>query len=136
MDSTQRELTEQMLKHEWLQSSGLKAETEGFVVAAQDHSLATRYYQQKIIKNGTDPKCRLCHEFDESIEHIISGGLVLAKRKYLERHDKALIYIHWNICECYQTSGAVGAQFLGGQRFKFSDDETIFPTKPTVVNPS
>ena len=25
--------------------------------------------------------------------------------------------------------------FWGGQRFKFSEDETIFPTKPTVVNP-
>ena len=25
--------------------------------------------------------------------------------------------------------------FWEGQRFKFSDDETIFPTKPTVVNP-
>ena len=25
--------------------------------------------------------------------------------------------------------------FLGGQRLKFSDDETIFPTKPTGVNP-
>ena len=23
----------------------------------------------------------------------------------------------------------------GGQSFKFSDDETFFPTKPTVVNP-
>ena len=83
------------LSHKWLQSSGLKAETEGFV-------LATRYYQHKIIKKGTDPKCRLCNEFDESIEHIISGCPVLAKKEYLERHDKALIYIHKNICRYYQ----------------------------------
>ena len=90
------------LTHKWLQSSGLKAETEGFVIAAQDQSLATGYYQHKIIKNGTDPKCRLCHESDESIKHIISGCPVLAKKEYLERHDKALTYIHWNICKYYQ----------------------------------
>ena len=81
------------LTHKWLQSSGLKAETEGFIIAAHDQSLATRCYQHKIIKKGTDPKCRLCHEFDESIEHIISGCPVLAKKEYLERHDKALTYI-------------------------------------------
>ena len=104
MDSAQRELTEQKStkNFQWLKSSGLKAEMEGFVVAAQDQSLATRYYQHKIIKNGTGPKCRLSHEFDESIEHIISGCPVLAKKEYLERHDKALIYIHWKICKYYQ----------------------------------
>ena len=90
------------MTHKWLQSPGLKAETEGFIIAAQDQSLATRYYQHKIIKNGTDPKCRLCHEFDESLEHIISGCPILAKKEYLERHDKALTYIHWNICKYYQ----------------------------------
>ena len=55
-----------------------------------------------IIINGTDPKCRLCHEFDESLEHIMSDCPVLAKKEYLERHDKALTYIHWNICKYYQ----------------------------------
>ena len=90
------------LTHKWLQSSGLKAETEGFIIAAQDQSLATRYYQHKIIKNGTDPKCRLCHKFEESLEHIILGCPMLAKKEYLERHDKALTYIHWNICKYYQ----------------------------------
>ena len=90
------------LTHKWLQSSGLKAETEGFIIAPQDQSLATRYYQHKILKNGTDPKCRLCHEFDESLEHIIPGCHVLAKKEYLERRDKALTYIHWNIFKYYQ----------------------------------
>ena len=76
----------------------MKAETEGLVIAAQDQSLPTRwYYQHKIINNGTDPKCRLCHEFNESIEHILSGCPTLAKKEHLARHDKAFIYIHWNI---------------------------------------
>ena len=36
--------------HQWLRSAGLKAETEGFIMAAQDQSLFTRNYQYKIIK--------------------------------------------------------------------------------------
>eukprot|EP00795_Rhopilema_esculentum_P000151 gene151-9768_t len=54
-----------------------------------------------IIKDGTNPKWRLCHEYDETVEHITSGCPVLAKRKYLEQHDKALIYMHWKICKYY-----------------------------------
>ena len=43
--------------HQWLSSSTLKGETEGFILAAQDQSLATQMYQAKILKNGTDPRC-------------------------------------------------------------------------------
>ena len=59
--------------HKWLRSASLKWETQGFIIAAQDQSLATNNYQSKIIKDGTNPKCRLCHEYDETIEHITSG---------------------------------------------------------------
>ena len=85
--------------YKWLKS--LKGETEGFIIAAQDQSLATNNYRNKIIKDGTNPKCRLCPDYDETIEHITSGCPVLAKRDYLERHDKALIYMHWKICKYY-----------------------------------
>ena len=42
--------------HQWLSSSSLKEETEGFILAAQDQNLATRMYQVKILKNGADPR--------------------------------------------------------------------------------
>ena len=42
----------------WLKGTGLKAETEGLIIAAQDQSLATRLYHRKIIKDGTGPLCR------------------------------------------------------------------------------
>lgn len=83
----------------WLRSSQLKGETEGFIIAAQDQSLVTRLYQHQIVKDGTDPKCRLCNQYMESVDHIVSGCPVLAKKEYLDRHNKLASYIHWNICK-------------------------------------
>ena len=62
---------------QWLSSSELKAETEGFIFAAQDQSLFTRNYQANIIRNGTDPKRRFCGERVETIDHLISKCSVL-----------------------------------------------------------
>ena len=42
----------------WLKGTGLKAETEGLIIAAQDQSLASRLYHRKIIKDGTSQLCR------------------------------------------------------------------------------
>ena len=47
--------------HQWLSSAGLRAETEGFIVAAQDQSLFTRKFQANILHNGADPRCRFCN---------------------------------------------------------------------------
>ena len=89
------------MTNQWLRSAGLKAETESLIIAAQDQSLATRSYHHRIIKDGTDPQCRLCGKYEETIDHIVSGCPVLAKTEYIERHNKAAAYLHWKICRKY-----------------------------------
>lgn len=88
--------------NQWLKAVGLKGETEGLIIAAQDQSLATRSYHHHIIKNGTDPSCRICGQFEETVFHIISGCPELAKTEYVFRHDKAATYLHWKICKAHQ----------------------------------
>ena len=80
--------------NKWLKSIGLKAETEGLIIAAQDQSLATRSYHHRIMKDGTDPQCRICGKYEETINHIISGCPELAKTEYIHRHNKASSYLH------------------------------------------
>ena len=79
-----------------LKSGGLKSETEGLIIAAQDQAIETNYYRRNILNDGTDPMCRICGQFQETIDHIVAGCPELAKTEYLHRHDKAL---HWNICK-------------------------------------
>ena len=78
----------------WLKGTGLKAETEGLIRAAQDQSLATRLYHHKMNKDGTSPLCRLCKRYDECIEHILPVCLELAKTEYIKRHNNAAAYMH------------------------------------------
>ena len=85
----------------WLKGTGLKAETERLIIAAQDQSLATRLYHNKIIKDGTSLLCRLCNRYDESINHILSGCLEFAKTEYIKRHNNAAAYMHWKILKHY-----------------------------------
>ena len=60
--------------HQWLSSSSLKVEREGFILVAQDQSVATGMYQAKTLKTGADPRCRLCTYSAETIDHMISGS--------------------------------------------------------------
>ena len=86
--------------HRWPKAVGLQAETEGFIIAAQDQSLPTHWYQYNILKKpDVDPKCRLCGRFDETIDHLVSGCPELAKTEYIHRHNKAATHVHWKICK-------------------------------------
>jgi len=66
-------------------------------VAAQDQALQTKYYATKILNTETDSKCRLCQQFDETIDHIISTCPILAKEQYIKRHDRVCAQLHFNI---------------------------------------
>ena len=87
--------------HRWLKAAGLKAETDGFIIAARDQSKPpTRWYQHNILKKpDVDPKCRLCGLFDETIDHLVSGCPELAKTEYTYRCMCAAAHIHRKICK-------------------------------------
>ena len=87
--------------HQWLRRSGLKAETEGFIMAAQDQSLCTSNHQGNMTKNGTDSRCRLREDKIETMDHLVAGCPILAPKEYKERHDKTGQYLHWRICHHY-----------------------------------
>ena len=65
---------------QWLRNSRLKAETELFILAAQDQ----RNYQANVMK---DPRCRICNQYEENIDHLISRSPTLAPNEYLNRHN-------------------------------------------------
>ena len=56
-------------------------------------------YATKILNTETDSKCRLCQQFDETIDHIISACPILAKEEYIKRHDRVCAQLHFNICK-------------------------------------
>ena len=74
-----------------LSKGDLKAETESEIAAAQDQALQTKYYVTKILNIETDSKCRICQQFDETIDHIISACPILAKEQYIKRHDTVCV---------------------------------------------
>jgi hypothetical protein len=44
----------------WLKSDDIKGEIESKIVAAQDQEISTNYFKNKILKEETESKCRLC----------------------------------------------------------------------------
>jgi hypothetical protein len=67
-------------------------------VASQDQALQTKYHATKILHTETDSKCRLCQQFEETVDHIMSACPILAKEQYIKRHDRVCAQ-HFNICK-------------------------------------
>ena len=66
----------------------MKGETESDIIAGQDQGLQTKYHATKTLQTETDSRCRLCQQFDETVEHIVSTCPILAKEHYINRHDR------------------------------------------------
>ena len=96
-----RNIDRQLISEEgtflWLSKGDLKSETESEIVTAQDQVLQTKYYAIKILSTETDSKCRLCQQFDETIDHIISACPILAKEQYTKRLERVCAQPHFNI---------------------------------------
>ena len=85
-----RKLVENKQSNRCLKSGYIKGETESTIVAAQDQTIGTKYFKNKILKEEIGSKCRLCKQHEETIDHLTSGCPILAKNEYLMRHDKVI----------------------------------------------
>jgi hypothetical protein len=52
-----------------------------------------------MLQREADGKCRLCQQFDETVEHTILACSILAKEQYIQRHDSVCGQLHINICK-------------------------------------
>jgi hypothetical protein len=51
------------------------------------------------LKQEIESRCRLCKEYEETIDHLISGCPTLAKNEYIIRHNKVCTHLHYSICK-------------------------------------
>ena len=71
----------------WLRKGNFKRETESLLMAAQNSAIRTNRIKARIDKTQQNSKCRLCHDRDETINHIISECSKSAQKEYKTRHD-------------------------------------------------
>jgi hypothetical protein len=94
--SLDRQLISEQDTFLWLSKGDLKVETGSEIVAARDQALQTKYYATKILNTETDSKCRLCQQFDETMEHTISACPILAKERDM---TECVCTTAFNICK-------------------------------------
>jgi len=46
--------------YRWIKSGDIKGETESTIAAAQDQEINKNYFKNRILKEETESKCRLC----------------------------------------------------------------------------
>ena len=85
----------------WLRKGNLKRETESLLIAAQD-AIRTNHIKARIDMTQQNSKCRLCGDWDETINHLIRECSKLAQKEYKTRHDWVGKVIHWEMCRKFQ----------------------------------
>ena len=77
-----------------------KRETEYILIAAQNNAIRTNHNKARIDK--TQQNSRLCGDWDETINHIISECSKLAQKEYKTRHDWIGKVNHWDMCKKFK----------------------------------
>ena len=83
----------------WLSSGDLKGENEREIMAAQDQALQTKYRTITLLQTETGSKCRLCKQFFETAEYVISTCPIMAKGQCIQKYDRLCAQLHFNVCK-------------------------------------
>jgi len=76
----------------------VEGRSESKIIVTQDQALQTKYHATKILQTETDSKCRLCRQFDETIDHIMSACTIQTQEQCIKRHDRVCDQLHFIIC--------------------------------------
>jgi hypothetical protein len=76
--SLDEKLVDKEQSYRWLKFGDIKEDTESTIVAAEDQAISTNYFKRKILKEEIESRCRLCKEYEETIDHLTSGCPILA----------------------------------------------------------
>ena len=79
----------------------LRPAQEAVISVAQNRCLRTNAYNTHITKTSSDPTCRLCHEEDETVTHILSRCKKHSYGLFLNRHDEALWPVLHHLCKWF-----------------------------------
>ena len=89
------------LSVQWLIKGHLKSTTEALILAAQDDCIYTRSFKANCMGNAGDTHCRQCGEGVETVRHILSQCRPKGFNLYMERHDRALLAVYFDLCKHY-----------------------------------
>ena len=83
---------------QWVRRGRLSKSVEGFMFAAQEQTLRTRWKRAKIEGENISDRCRVCGKEMETVMHLVAGCEVLSKGCYKRRHDKMGLRVYWEMC--------------------------------------
>ena len=129
----------------WLSDSRLKRHTESIIMAIQEQAVTTRYIERHLHHTTNNSTCRNCNQYDETIQHIISGCPMFSTTIYLQRHNNLAKYIYiqlankfsipvtqqWYQCEPEKIIENNAAKILWD--FSVQTDKTIPHNKPDIL---
>ncbi|CAK6977960.1 zinc-binding domain-containing protein%2C partial [Scomber scombrus] len=69
---------------QWLEKAGLRDSTEALIMAAQEQALSTRSIEAGVYHSRQDPRCRLCKDAPETVQHIVAGCKMQSGTVYKE----------------------------------------------------
>jgi len=125
--------------HAWLTDGRVRAETEALVIAAHDGVLWTNKYQAEVVRNGTQPSCRVCHNGDETISHILTSCEANTWSLIKERHDRVVYqmvaksqYLKVPDSWGWRAEGWQGVGVIEGDKAKLVVDVSI-PTDDIIM---
>nr|CAH7731350.1 unnamed protein product [Callosobruchus chinensis] len=88
----------QQLTFSFLRSSGLKSETEGFIMACQGGVFNTLVYRSRVMGvNVPNARCRACRQAPETLMHLLSACRTYAGTAYVHRHNAALRVLYYHL---------------------------------------